>query len=48
MRCSLGFDDQKESAPHQALLGISRNSTLQPVKRIREFRDFSMDVKPGT
>jgi len=43
----LGFDDQKESRVTKALNGHFRKGGAQPVKRVREFRDFSLDVKPG-
>ena len=43
----LGFDDQKESRITKPLGGHLRKFNAQPVKRIREFRDFSLSVKPG-
>lgn len=43
----LGFDDQKEHRLSKALLGHVRKFNGAPVKRIREFRDFSLEVKPG-
>lgn len=43
----LGFDDQKESRLTKPLLGHLRKHNTSPVKRIREFRDFPIDVKPG-
>lgn len=43
----LGFDDQKESRLTKPLLGHVKKHNGVPVKRIREFRDFSKDVKPG-
>ncbi|MFN7138059.1 MAG: 50S ribosomal protein L3 [Limisphaerales bacterium] len=43
----LGFDDQKESRLTKAVLGHVKKHNAAPVKRIREFRDFSLDVKPG-
>ena len=52
----LGFDDQKEQRLTKPVLGhLSRNSARrQPTttrarrrQRIREFRDFSKEVKPG-
>jgi large subunit ribosomal protein L3 len=43
----LGFDDQKENRLSKALLGHIRKNNSAPVKRIREFRDFSIAVKPG-
>jgi large subunit ribosomal protein L3 len=43
----LGFDDQKESRLTKGVAGHVRKHKGEPVKRIREFRDFSVDVKPG-
>src|ERR1041384_2392954 len=43
----LGFDDQKEHRLTKALLGHVKKHNSAPVKRIREFRDFSLTVKPG-
>jgi len=43
----LGFDDQKEQRLTKALLGHIKKQSGVAVKRIREFRDFSKDVKPG-
>ena len=43
----LGFDDQKEHRLTKAVGGHIRKFGAQPVKRIREFRDFSISVKPG-
>ena len=43
----LGFDDQKEQRLSKALLGHIKKQNGAAVKRIREFRDFSKDVKPG-
>ena len=43
----LGFDDQKESRLTRPLNGHLKKFNATPVKRIREFRDFSVDVKPG-
>ncbi len=43
----LGFDDQKESRLTKALNGHLKKFKTTPVKRIQEFRDFSVDVKPG-
>jgi len=43
----LGFDDQKEQRLSKALLGHIKKQNGAAVKRIREFRDFSRDVKPG-
>ena len=43
----LGFDDQKESRLTRPLNGHLKKFNTSPVKRIREFRDFSVEVKPG-
>ena len=43
----LGFDDQKEQRLSKALLGHIKKFNGAAVKRIKEFRDFSKDVKPG-
>jgi large subunit ribosomal protein L3 len=43
----LGFQDQKESRLTQPLLGHIKKHNSLPVQRIREFRDFSKEVKPG-
>ena len=43
----LGFDDQKESRLTRPLNGHLKKFNATPVKRIREFRDFSIEVKPG-
>src|SRR3984885_10676846 len=43
----LGFDDQKESRMTKPLLGHIKKQNGVAVKRIREFRDFSLSVKPG-
>ena len=43
----LGIDDQKEQRLTKALLGHIKKQNGAAVKRIREFRDFSKDVKPG-
>jgi large subunit ribosomal protein L3 len=43
----LGFDDQKEQRLTKPLLGHIKKHNGVPVKRIREFRDFSKEVKPG-
>ena len=43
----LGFDPQKESRLTRPLNGHLKKFNAPPVKRIREFRDFSLDVKPG-
>ena len=43
----LGFDDQKEHRVTKPLLGHIKKHSGIAVKRIREFRDFSKEVKPG-
>ncbi len=43
----LGFDDQKEQRLAKPLLGHIKKHNAAAVKRIREFRDFSLSVKPG-
>src|SRR6476661_6744689 len=43
----LGFEDQKESRLTKPLLGHIKKFSSLPVKRIKEFRDFSKEVKPG-
>ncbi len=43
----LGFDDQKEHRVTKPLLGHLKKFNGAPVKRIKEFRDFSKEVKPG-
>jgi len=43
----LGFDDQKEMRLTKPMLGHILKGKAQPVKRLKEFRDFEVDVKPG-
>src|SRR5215468_8067816 len=43
----LGFNDQKEHRVTKAVLGHIKKHNGAAVKRIREFRDFSKEVKPG-
>lgn len=43
----LGFDDQKPQRVTKSLLGHISKHKGAPVKRIREFRDYSLPVKPG-
>jgi len=43
----LGFDDQKEQRVTKQLLGHIKKHNGAPVKRIKEFRNFSKEVKPG-
>lgn len=43
----LGFDDQKEQRVTKAELGHFKKHNSAAVKTVREFRDFTLDVKPG-
>ncbi len=43
----LGFDDQKESRVSRPLQGHFKKHQAAPVKRVKEFRDFPLEVKPG-
>src|SRR5512140_3741751 len=43
----LGLNDQKEERLTKAVLGHIKKFNGVAVKRIREFRDFSKEVKPG-
>ncbi|HWF19298.1 MAG TPA: 50S ribosomal protein L3 [Verrucomicrobiae bacterium] len=43
----LGFDDQKDQRVTKPLLGHIKKHNGAAVKRIREFRNFSVSVKPG-
>lgn len=43
----LGFQEQKEHRLTRPLLGHIKKFKGEPVKRIREFRDFTLEVKPG-
>lgn len=43
----LGFDDQKEQRLTKAVLGHIKKFNGVAVKRITEFRDYSVSVKPG-
>src|SRR6202453_829558 len=43
----LGFDDQKEHRVTKPLLGHFKKFGATPVKRISEFRYFTLTVKPG-
>src|SRR6516225_7546963 len=43
----LGFDDQKEQRVAKPLLGHIKKHNGTAVKRIKEFRNFSKEVKPG-
>ena len=43
----LGFDDQKEQRLPKPLVGHIKKFNGVAVKRIKEFRDFNKEVKPG-
>jgi large subunit ribosomal protein L3 len=43
----LGFDDQKEHRVTKPLLGHFKKHNSKPTKRVGEFRDFPVTVKPG-
>jgi len=43
----LGFDDQKEQRMTKPLLGHFKKHGALPTKRVGEFRDFPLPVKPG-
>jgi large subunit ribosomal protein L3 len=43
----LGFDDQKDQRVTKPLLGHIKKHNGAAVKRIREFRNFTLSVKPG-
>jgi large subunit ribosomal protein L3 len=43
----LGFGEQKEQRVTKPLMGHIKKFSGAPVKRIREFRNFSKEVKPG-
>lgn len=43
----LGFDDQKESRITKPLLGHFKKQGAEPVKVLREFRDYGLEVKAG-
>lgn len=43
----MGFDEQKEQRLTKPLLGHIKKHNGVAVKRIKEFRDFSKEVKPG-
>src|SRR5512145_35323 len=43
----LGFDDQKEQRVTKPLLGHLKKFNSAAVKRIKEFRNFTAEVKPG-
>ncbi len=43
----LGFGEQKEARMSKPMMGHLRKHNATPVKRVQEFRDFSLTVKPG-
>ena len=43
----LGFEEQKAQRLTKPLLGHLKKFNTPPVKHIKEFRDFSKEVKPG-
>ncbi len=43
----LGFDDQKEQRVTKPAAGHFKKNGVPPTKRLREFRDFPLTVKPG-
>jgi large subunit ribosomal protein L3 len=43
----LGFDDQKPHRLPKPLAGHFTKQGATPVRHLREFRDFSLEVKPG-
>mgnify|MGYP003572970894 CR=1 FL=1 len=43
----LGFDEQKAQRLSKPRLGHIKKQKGTPVKRMREFREFSIEVKPG-
>src|ERR1035438_6540008 len=43
----LGFGDQKDQRVTKPLLGHIKKHNGAAVKRIREFRNFTLSVKPG-
>ena len=43
----LGLIDQKEQRVTKPLLGHFKKHSSTPVKKVKEFRDFSKEVKPG-
>lgn len=43
----LGYEDQKESRVTKPQMGHFNKHKAQPVKVLREFRDYPLDVKPG-
>ena len=43
----LGFDDQKAHRINKPMAGHLAKHKAEPVKRIKEFRDFTVEVNPG-
>lgn len=43
----LGFEDQKDHRVNKAMAGHFKKHTAQATKRLKEFRDFPLEVKPG-
>jgi len=43
----LGFDDQKEQRVSKPAAGHFKKNGVPPTRRLREFRDFPLPVKPG-
>ena len=43
----LGFDDQKPQRVNKPLTGHFAKAKVPPTKRIKEFREFSLDTKAG-
>jgi large subunit ribosomal protein L3 len=43
----LGFDEQKEHRVTKPLLGHFKKTNVPPVKWVKEFRDYKLDVKAG-
>jgi large subunit ribosomal protein L3 len=43
----LGYGEMRENLATQPLTGHFKKAGLKPVRRLREFRDFGLDVKPG-
>src|SRR5687768_934001 len=43
----VGFEEQKEHRVTKPLLGHFKKGGVPAFKRVREFRDFTKDVKPG-
>ncbi len=43
----LGFDDQKEQRVNKPQTGHFAKHKAAPVRKLKEFRDFALDVNPG-